>query len=101
MKRFFTELNEAGLIPVSLVAWQLTGKRSAVGAPRDHQRYRAAVPLVPSMLEGLVSQERRNRQLPARYGPGAALDRAGCCRITAWCRTLTGEGSTGAASPRL
>jgi hypothetical protein len=36
MKRFFTELNDAGLIPVSLITWQLTGERSAVGAPRDH-----------------------------------------------------------------
>jgi hypothetical protein len=35
MKRFFAELNEAGLIPVSLIAWQLTGQRSAVGAPGD------------------------------------------------------------------
>jgi hypothetical protein len=36
MKRFFTELNEAGLIPVSLIAWQLTGERSAVGVAHDH-----------------------------------------------------------------
>ncbi len=32
VKRFFTELNEAGLIPVSLIAWQLTGERSPAGA---------------------------------------------------------------------
>jgi hypothetical protein len=27
MKRFFTELNDAGMIPVSLIAWQITGER--------------------------------------------------------------------------
>jgi hypothetical protein len=31
IKRFFTELNDAGMIPVSLIAWQLTGERNAIG----------------------------------------------------------------------
>jgi uncharacterized protein (DUF885 family) len=31
LKRFFTELNEAGMIPVSLIAWQLNGERNAIG----------------------------------------------------------------------
>jgi len=32
VRRFFTELDQAGLIPVSLIAWQLTGERSPIGA---------------------------------------------------------------------
>lgn len=31
IKRFFAELNEAGMIPVSLISWQITGERSPVG----------------------------------------------------------------------
>ena len=31
VRRFFSELNDAGLIPVSLISWQLTGERSPVG----------------------------------------------------------------------
>ncbi len=27
MKRYFDELNEAGMIPVSMISWQLTGRR--------------------------------------------------------------------------
>lgn len=34
IKRFFAELDDAGMIPVSLIAWQLTGERSAIGPPR-------------------------------------------------------------------
>jgi Bacterial protein of unknown function (DUF885) len=34
VKRFFAELDQAGLIPVSLIAWQLTGERPPMGLPR-------------------------------------------------------------------
>jgi hypothetical protein len=33
VKRFFAELDAAGLIPVSLISWQLTGQRTALGLP--------------------------------------------------------------------
>jgi hypothetical protein len=33
VKRFFAELDDAGLIPVSLISWQLTGQRTSVGPP--------------------------------------------------------------------
>lgn len=29
LRRYFEEVNEAGLIPVSLIRWQLTGKDDA------------------------------------------------------------------------
>jgi Bacterial protein of unknown function (DUF885)/Cyclophilin type peptidyl-prolyl cis-trans isomerase/CLD len=34
MKRFFAELGDAGMIPVSLIAWQLTGERDAIALTR-------------------------------------------------------------------
>jgi hypothetical protein len=33
MKRFFEELNAAGMIPVSLIRWQLTGRAEQIKAP--------------------------------------------------------------------
>jgi hypothetical protein len=32
MKRYFEEVNAAGLIPVSLIRWQLTGKDDQIKA---------------------------------------------------------------------
>jgi len=31
MKRFFDELNAAGMIPVSLIRWQMTGQAASPG----------------------------------------------------------------------
>jgi len=34
MRRFFDELNGAGMMPVSLIRWQLTGQRYVFPATR-------------------------------------------------------------------
>jgi uncharacterized protein (DUF885 family) len=35
LRRFFDEFNAAGMMPVSLIHWQLTGDPSLVPAPPD------------------------------------------------------------------